>query len=190
MAMTTATTRSYVLACETPMLEDEEELCPFLKALDEEEHRFLERDLKKEETRMEVWKKGPLANGVILSGVGVICAFVSFFYNSRRRDEDTRVNEEPTNHTKALIAAAASVITFVFGIVGPSRSKTEMKAKLDSDIIGERICRIQNKIRKIDTALQGNLLEVDRDQILKVKDYFNLKLSEMMAEKTNVINVR
>lgn len=192
MAMTTVTTRPYVLASETPLLRGEKDLCPLLKTMDEEEARFLDQDLKQEETRIQVWKKGPLKNGIILGGVSVICAVISaiFFYTSRKRNEGTRENDDTTNQTRGFISGAVAFIAFIESIASPFHARKELKSKLNSDIIGERICRLKNKIRQIDRALEGNLLDSHKDQILKVKDYFNLRLSEMVIEKTNVLNIK
>jgi len=190
MALTTVNTRSYVLACETPLLRGKT-LCPFLKEMDQEEFPLLDHDHKEELIRNGLWKSASIRNGLMYGGTGVVC-IIGGYLLMNMGDKKARQNfDEGASESIGGMVIMGIGVTLLVGAIGFSfLSKDKLYRELDSDIVDERICRLKNKIRIIDEAFLSSPSGIDNDQLLKVRDYFDLKLNKMLLEKTNVINVK
>jgi hypothetical protein len=88
------------------------------------------------------------------------------------------------------------VSSMCLGVLGVCRAVmyygdyNDFSEKLSSTINDERICRLKDKIRKIEQKLGQEITEVEREQLNRVNDYFHLKEVEMFSFKTNQMQVK
>lgn len=173
-------TRPYLLASETPLLR-EQKICDALERMDQEEIPGLDREGRFYDSTVEkIQNRALMTKAALLVGTGA--GFVAFC-----------MAPAAVSTVKFISLIAGGMGTMGVSIEGLGRCVAEeknAKEKLENDLLDQRILRLQDKTRTIESYLSGTSDQVEARQLNTAKDYFSLKTIEMIAQKTNNINVK
>ena len=177
-----------MLAREVPLLKGKQ-LCAFLEQMDQEEQGLAtqERQAAAEQVRVlnESHKVADIFN--LTSGVGGFAGMaVSVVY------ENKMILAGNSRNWHFFVSLGFGVLT----VVGMTRYvinglvENSLSNRLISEILSSEICRLDDKVNRIEKALLQNPPENENDQLTKAKTFFNLKKMEMIASKTKTIDIQ
>jgi hypothetical protein len=175
-----------MLARETPLLKGEKPLCKFLEELDKAEETYLAQDDQKI-AKLENDNQSHRLTAKFFCGYS-IAGMAGGMVDAFRKSERSTLS---SNFRDDLLFPSLLISGFLSSWVamGTWNAINESWKQLSVTIHHERICRLQDKMRKIDQGLVNKPSDIDIEQAHRVRDYFNIKLTELINNKTIQIRV-
>src|SRR3569832_878564 len=165
-----AQTQPYMLACNVPLLSGQT-LCSVLENMDKEEQEAILKDQNQITEKCDAFDRehgltNKLSSGSTLAGLaGTVAGFVL----------QSGDNRGPGLGFAIILGSFCLATCGVTGILLNTTSRSKLFEELESTIIDERICRLQSKIRNLESQLQKTTSGVENEQLNCAKDFFKTK---------------